>query len=1154
MIPSTNTKLLIAEDWTKIYQSFNNSDFKSYDFETLRRTMINYLRENYPEDFNDYIDSSEYIALIDLIAYLGQNLSFRVDLNARENFLETAQRRESILRLAQLINYNAKRNVPSSGLLKITSISTTETLIDATGVNLANAAISWNDSTNANWYSQFLTVLNAAMPANSVFGKPFDRKTIDGILSEQYQVSTAITDVPVFSFSKSIGGIDMDFEIVSSSFAEKDFIYEQTPKPGNNLNYIFRNDKKGNSSPNTGFFVMFKQGVLNLNPFRVDTPTENETVGVDITNINDTDVWLWQLDTNGNYSTEWTKVDAVSGNNIIYNSLDVSKRNIFAVTTRADDQIDLNFADGAFGNLPKGNFILFYRQSNGLAYSVKPDQLNGIQVKVPYVNKDGQENTLSLTLSLQYTVNNSATTESNESIKTKAPQVYYTQNRMVTAEDYNIAPLKAGTDILKIKSINRTSSGISKYYELTDVTGKYSPVNIFGTDGALYKDIVTNKFTFSFTNRNEIYAVLQSKVDPILGSNELKHFYFDSFRNPYNFGASTGGSKLEVSNVLWNRLTSTTNQTTGYFKDAILNSPLTTGFFSSTNLKYAINGALLKFIAPSGKYFLPNGKLTTIKDPTTRDYIWTTLSLTIGDGSNNGLGSLSDGTGPITLSGYIPQGAVLEEVIPPLVTNLSYALQSEIINLCLSYRNFGLRFSREGNSWFVINDTDLDLDSSFTLAYEGDTTNTNQDASWIFAFRWTGINYEVTYRTTDYVFESLNQTAFSYDKDKKNYDYTTGKVIKDKIVVLGVNEAPVITTSTYILGNDKEWELSGSIVEADGYIEPKKIKVSFYDAADDGYIDDPDAFDRIVEPLSTSTQTAFYDKFVYFKKLENDQRYVLVDKQIFDPDGISAYPTEEDVPLVAKEEGKYYYFYDNDVNVVMSYSTTTVTEFTLEPNYYAKVGRQTIKFHYSHNSGEDRRLDPSKSNIIDIYMLTGSYDRGYRSWLASGIGEEPLPPTGSSLEENYSAVLEPIKSISDQIIYQSVRYKPLFGTMADRNLQAVFKVVKNPNRSTSDNDIKSRVIAAIEEFFSLDNWDFGQTFYFSELTTYIMNLLTPDITNFIIVPRADIGFGSLYEIACQKNEIFVNGATVDDIEIIDAITAAQIKTTSTIVTSSAGVY
>ena len=58
MIPSTNSKLLVAEDWKKVYQSFKNSDFKSYDFETLRRTMIPYLREKYPEDFNDYIESS----------------------------------------------------------------------------------------------------------------------------------------------------------------------------------------------------------------------------------------------------------------------------------------------------------------------------------------------------------------------------------------------------------------------------------------------------------------------------------------------------------------------------------------------------------------------------------------------------------------------------------------------------------------------------------------------------------------------------------------------------------------------------------------------------------------------------------------------------------------------------------------------------------------------------------------------------------------------------------------------------------------------------------------------------------------------------------------------------------------------------------------
>ena len=68
-------RLLVAEDWKRIYQTYRNADFKSYDFDNLRRTMIAYLRENYPEDFNDYIESSEYLALIDLIAFLGQNLT-----------------------------------------------------------------------------------------------------------------------------------------------------------------------------------------------------------------------------------------------------------------------------------------------------------------------------------------------------------------------------------------------------------------------------------------------------------------------------------------------------------------------------------------------------------------------------------------------------------------------------------------------------------------------------------------------------------------------------------------------------------------------------------------------------------------------------------------------------------------------------------------------------------------------------------------------------------------------------------------------------------------------------------------------------------------------------------------------------------------------
>jgi len=129
----------------------------------------------------------------------------------------------------------------------------------------------------------------------------------------------------------------------------------------------------------------------------------------------------------------------------------------------------------------------------------------------------------------------------------------------------------------------------------------------------------------------------------------------------------------------------------------------------------------------------------------------------------------------------------------------------------------------------------------------------------------------------------------------------------------------------------------------------------------------------------------------------------------------------------------------------------------------------------------------------------------------------------------------------------------LFGAKADIKLQAQFKIVKNPNKSVNDNDIKVRIINAINDFFDVNNWDFGDRFYLSELTTYILNVTAPDISNLVIVPRQTTQvFGSLFEIQSAADEIFVSGATVDDVEIVTAITASEIRaTTSSVVNTTA---
>ena len=87
-----------------------------------------------------------------------------------------------------------------------------------------------------------------------------------------------------------------------------------------------------------------------------------------------------------------------------------------------------------------------------------------------------------------------------------------------------------------------------------------------------------------------------------------------------------------------------------------------------------------------------------------------------------------------------------------------------------------------------------------------------------------------------------------------------------------------------------------------------------------------------------------------------------------------------------------------------------------------------------------------------------------------------------------------------------------------------------------------RSVAAINTFFAVQNWEFGDTFYFTELSTYVINQLSPNIVNFVIVPtQANLNFGNLFEITANSDRLFISSATVDNIEIIPGITTSNVK-------------
>jgi hypothetical protein len=124
----------------------------------------------------------------------------------------------------------------------------------------------------------------------------------------------------------------------------------------------------------------------------------------------------------------------------------------------------------------------------------------------------------------------------------------------------------------------------------------------------------------------------------------------------------------------------------------------------------------------------------------------------------------------------------------------------------------------------------------------------------------------------------------------------------------------------------------------------------------------------------------------------------------------------------------------------------------------------------------------------------------------------------------------------------------LFGAKASPELQATFKVVKNTNTGITDSELRSRILSYINNFFATANWDFGETFYFTELATYIQQSMTPYVSSIIIVPNSSNQvYGSLQQITSLPNEILISAATVDNIEIISSITAAQLNLQNSVV-------
>jgi hypothetical protein len=97
-------------------------NYTSRDFESIKNDLENYAQRYYPTTFKDFSEASFGSMMLDMVAYVGDQLSFYADFQANESFLDSAITYDSVNRLSNTLGYKTPGAAKSTGQAAIYAI------------------------------------------------------------------------------------------------------------------------------------------------------------------------------------------------------------------------------------------------------------------------------------------------------------------------------------------------------------------------------------------------------------------------------------------------------------------------------------------------------------------------------------------------------------------------------------------------------------------------------------------------------------------------------------------------------------------------------------------------------------------------------------------------------------------------------------------------------------------------------------------------------------------------------------------------------------------------------------------------------------------------------------------------------------------------
>tara|TARA_R100000008_G_scaffold34686_1_gene19688 strand:- start:9799 stop:11595 length:1797 start_codon:yes stop_codon:yes gene_type:complete len=448
-------------------------DYTSRDFDSIRNDLENYARRYYPNTYKDFNEASFGSLMLDTVAYVGDILSFYADYQANESFLDSAIQYSNVVRHARQLGFRLPASPSSFGLL--TFYIRVPAASVGSGPDLSYAPVlkagSTFNSTGGGSYT-LITDVNFAIPTNEVVVGDADSST------------GGATAYIIRAFGRAVSGRATTEEITVGNFQR----FLKVPLATQNIADVLSvTDTEGHEYvqvDNLSQNIIYK-AIRNSDSNRSTVPNILKAVPVARRFV------LEQTSVSSFLQFGYGSDSELLSNSVLdptHLMLDLNGRNY--ITDLDFDPTKLISTD-KFGIAPANTTLTInYRINTGADVNAAIDSIT--TVTAPYFKFQNQGALVSATrnavqASLEVTNDEpfvgSIELPNSEEIRQRVKSYFATQNRAVTAQDYQALvygmPGKFGAvhRAQIVKDFDEFRRNLNLYVISTNTSGKLTPSN-----------------------------------------------------------------------------------------------------------------------------------------------------------------------------------------------------------------------------------------------------------------------------------------------------------------------------------------------------------------------------------------------------------------------------------------------------------------------------------------------------------------------------------------------------------------------------------------------------------------------------------------------------------------------------------------------------